>query len=187
MVQTIEDISMPSNRSDSSATLSSDMEKASTTTAPPIDPIIESQLLRRQDCTILPLMALTLMFGYLDRGNIGNARILGMQKDLSFTQQQYLDVVMMFFFGYMIIELPAGMALRYCQPRYVFSGALVLFGMFSCLFCVAEYEGLLGLRFLLGLAEAFANNAFIFVSLWYRPEQLALRTGEFLRHTSTRL
>lgn len=31
-----------------------------------------------------------------DRGNIGNARVLGMQKDLGLSNQQFLNIIMMF-------------------------------------------------------------------------------------------
>ena len=57
------------------------------------------------------------------------------------------------------------------------SVALILFGLFSMLFTVSEYAGVMVLRVLLGLAEAFVNNAFIYVSLWYKPNELALRTA----------
>lgn len=146
-----------------------------------IDKTVEKKLVRRQDCILSPLMAMSLFFGYLDRGNIGNARLLGMQKDLHLSTQQYLNCVMMFFIGYMIVELPAGMALRYIHPRYVFSGSLVLFGLFATLFTIAGYGGVLALRFWTGIFEAVVNNCFIFISIWYRPEELALRTGELTR------
>lgn len=57
----------------------------------PINRKAEKRLVRKQDLLILPLLALSIMFGYLDRGNIGNARLLGMQKDLGLTSQQYLN------------------------------------------------------------------------------------------------
>jgi sugar phosphate permease len=142
-----------------------------------IDKQAQRTLVMKQDILILPLLALSIMFGYLDRGNIGNARLLGMAKDLNLSTQQYLICVMMFFLGYCLIELPAGMALRYVHPRYVFSGALISFGLFSTLFTVSGYAGIMVLRVLIGLAEVFVNNAYILVSLWYMPNELSLRTG----------
>lgn len=36
----------------------------------------------------------------------------------------------------------------------------------------------MALRDLIGLGEAFTTNAFIFASLWYKPEELAVRVGK---------
>jgi hypothetical protein len=44
----------------------------------------EALLVRRIDMLILPLLALSIMVGYLDRSNIGNARILGSKSSLRF-------------------------------------------------------------------------------------------------------
>jgi MFS family permease len=79
----------------------------------------------------------------------------------------------------MLIELPAAMSLRYFQPRYVFGLALIAFGIFAAVIPPARsYGAIMALRVLIGLGEAFTTNAFIFVSLWYKPEELATRIGE---------
>ncbi|ETN39953.1 uncharacterized protein HMPREF1541_06180 [Cyphellophora europaea CBS 101466] len=144
-----------------------------------IDKKAQRRLVLKLDLIILPLLALSIMMGYLDRGNIGNARLLGMAHDLKLSEQQYLNCVMMFFLGYMLIELPAGMALRYIQPRYVFATALISFGLFSTLITVSGYAGIMVLRVLIGLGEAFVNNAYLYVSLYYMQNELSLRTGKF--------
>jgi MFS family permease len=78
----------------------------------------------------------------------------------------------------MVIEFPAGMLLRYTHPRYVFSGALVSFGIFAaCMAHAKSYAATMILRVFIGLGEAVANNAYIFISLWYKPNELSLRTG----------
>lgn len=76
---------------------------------------LEKRLLRKIDLNILPLMALSMFVSFLvcydvhqstplwtcsnkgqDRGNIGNARVLGMQKDLGFSNQKFINIIMMF-------------------------------------------------------------------------------------------
>ena len=101
-----------------------------------------------------------------------------MQADVGLTSQQYLNCVMMFYLGYMLIELPAGMALRYIHPRYCFGIALVLFGMCATLLSITKYGGIMVLRLLIGLAEVFITNTFIYISLWYRREEITKRVGE---------
>lgn len=56
----------------------------------------EAKLVRRIDVLILPLLALAMMVGYLDRSNIGNARVIGMEEDLGLSDQQFLNIIMMF-------------------------------------------------------------------------------------------
>ena len=87
----------------------------------------------------------------------------------------------------MIIELPAGMALRYIHPRYVFAISLVVFG--TCATCLAasrSYAAVMVLRLLIGLGEAFINNSWIFISLWYKPEEMSLRAGKRFPSTPVR-
>jgi hypothetical protein len=69
----------------------------------------------------------------------------------------------------MVIELPAGLLLRICHPRYVIGGAAITFGVIACCMSAAKsYASLMVLRVLIGLAEAFVNNAFLYTSMWYR-------------------
>ena len=79
----------------------------------------------------------------------------------------------------MVIELPAGLLLRVWHPRYVIGCAAAAFGVFSCCVAVSKsYVSVMVLRVLIGLSEAFVNNAFIYISLWYGSDELALRTGK---------
>lgn len=82
----------------------------------------------------------------------------------------------------MVIELPAGMLMKVLHPRYVIGGNAILFGVFACAMSAAKsYAPVMVLRVLIGLSEAFVNNAYLYISLWYRPDELALRTGKSIR------
>jgi hypothetical protein len=65
----------------------------------------ERKLVRRIESLVLPLLALSIMVGYLDRSNIGNARVLGIQKDLDLSDQQFLNAIMMFCTSSSLIHL----------------------------------------------------------------------------------
>lgn len=81
----------------------------------------------------------------------------------------------------MVIELPAGLLMRVIHPRYVIGVPAILFGVFACAMVAAKsYAAVMVLRVLIGLGEAFLNNAYLYISLWYRPEELSLRTGELI-------
>ncbi|KEF58592.1 uncharacterized protein A1O9_06518 [Exophiala aquamarina CBS 119918] len=150
----------------------------------PVTKQLEKRLLRKIDYTVLPLMGISMLISFLDRGNIGNARVLGMQKDTGLSNQQFLNIIMMFFLGYVLLELPACLSLRYVHARFAFGVPIMAFGIFVILmaFCTS-YAALMVLRVLVGLGEVFVNNAFIFLTLWYKPEEVALRIA--IMYTST--
>lgn len=121
-----------------------------------------------------------------------------MQKDLGLSNQQFLNIVMMFcmldpilvladsevtnyliVLGYVLLELPVCLTLRYIPARFAFGVPIMAFGTFVLLmaFC-HSYASLTILRVVVGFAEVFVNNAFIFITLWYKPEEVALRTGK---------
>ncbi|KAF9348085.1 hypothetical protein BGX26_000472 [Mortierella sp. AD094] len=54
-----------------------------------IDPEMESRVLRKLDRNLLPLLGILYLFSYLDRVNIGNARLFGLEEDVKMTDGQY--------------------------------------------------------------------------------------------------
>ena len=80
--------------------------------------------------------------------------------------------------GYMIGELPFALLLRVAKPAYIYGSTIVLFGLFAtCCVATTKYAGLMVLRLLVGFAEAAVQTAFLYLSLWYKPDELAMRTG----------
>jgi hypothetical protein len=59
----------------------------------------ERRLLTKLDAAILPLTALLYLSAYLDRGNIGNARLQGLQANLLGGSDNKYSVVLTMFFG----------------------------------------------------------------------------------------
>lgn len=47
-----------------------------------IDPAISGRIVRKYDLRLLTMFLLINLFSFIDRVNIGNARLLGLQKDL---------------------------------------------------------------------------------------------------------
>ncbi|KAK7210210.1 hypothetical protein V2G26_017388 [Clonostachys chloroleuca] len=54
--------------------------------------------LRKADMRILPLLTVLYVFSFMDRSNIGNAKVAGMNKDLNLTGTQYNLALTVFFF-----------------------------------------------------------------------------------------
>lgn len=60
------------------------------------------KILLKVDLHMIPALALIYLFSYIDRANIGNAKIEGLEKDLGLSSSQYNVVLSMFFLTYVI-------------------------------------------------------------------------------------
>lgn len=47
------------------------------------------RILRKVDIRLLPMLAVLFLISYLDRGNIGNAKVAGMNESLALTDRDY--------------------------------------------------------------------------------------------------
>jgi hypothetical protein len=65
------------------------------------------------------------MLAFIDRGNIGNAEIAGMQQDLDLTSSQYAWFATIFYITYILFEFSL-LFWKIFPPHIV--GALVVFG-----------------------------------------------------------
>lgn len=60
----------------------------------------EKKILRKMDWHLIPMLALLYLLSFLDRGNIGNAKIEGLQETLGMSNAQYNWCLTAFFFTY---------------------------------------------------------------------------------------
>ncbi|KAH8799083.1 major facilitator superfamily domain-containing protein [Xylogone sp. PMI_703] len=140
---------------------------------------LERRLLLKLDFTVLPLLAGSFLIAYLDRNNIGNARVMGMQNDLLLSDKQFFNCLMIFFIGYIVLQLPANLAMRVVAPSYqIGSGACILFGVCSMSLAAARnYGPVMGLRVLIGIWEAFVQVGLLYISIWYKRDESATRAA----------
>lgn len=65
----------------------------------------EKALLRKIDWRLLPAVGILYLLSFLDRSNVGNAKIEGLTDDLGMTGNQYLTGLTLYFVGYVIFEV----------------------------------------------------------------------------------
>ncbi|KAJ4290918.1 hypothetical protein N0V90_010114 [Kalmusia sp. IMI 367209] len=65
-----------------------------------INPVAEKKLLRKCDIRVLPPLFMLFLLAFLDRTNIGNAKIQGMTKDLNMVGADYNIALFVFFIPY---------------------------------------------------------------------------------------
>ncbi|KAI0317176.1 MFS general substrate transporter [Amylostereum chailletii] len=122
----------------------------------------------------MPVACLLYLASYIDRANIGNAKVLGMFASLGLNNNQYNLALSIFFVGYVIFETPSNVILKRVNPKYYIPSLTVLWGVVCALFSVVQSpSGLIAIRFFLGLAEAgFLPGLIYWLGCWYpRPMQ----------------
>ncbi len=83
---------------------------------PQIDYAAESRLVRKLDLYIIPPTMLLYLVSFLDRVNIGNARLYNMEKDLGLKGSQYQTAVSLLFVTYVICETPSNLVIKRLRP-----------------------------------------------------------------------
>uniref|UniRef100_UPI003F4946A8 MFS transporter n=1 Tax=Cupriavidus yeoncheonensis TaxID=1462994 RepID=UPI003F4946A8 len=133
-----------------------------------------STLYNKINWRLLPFLLICYLFAYLDRVNIGFAK-LQMQGDLGFSDAAYGVGAGIFFIGYVLFEIPSNLMLPRIGARKTFSRILVLWGITSaCMLFVHNVPMFYAMRFLLGIFEAgFAPGMIYYLSCWYGPQRMA--------------
>ncbi|OBT87291.1 hypothetical protein VE02_02978 [Pseudogymnoascus sp. 03VT05] len=145
------------------------------------DEVESKRILRKVDLRLLPCLTLLYLLSFLDRGNMGNARTLGMQKDLGLSGPQWNICLTIFFFPYCTLEIPSNVVLKLLPANLWVSILVVCWGTCMTLMSlVTNYRGLLAARFFLGFAEAgFFPAATYLLTCWYRRAELQGRLSVF--------
>ena len=110
--------------------------------------------LRKCDYRLIPLLGFLYLVAFVDRSNIGNAKIAGLEDDLHLHGLQYNVVVTMFFVSYGFFEVPSNIILKLMRPSVWIAILMFCWGTVMTLMgTVSSYRGLLAARFFLGVAE----------------------------------
>ncbi|KAF2129315.1 hypothetical protein P153DRAFT_396600 [Dothidotthia symphoricarpi CBS 119687] len=141
----------------------------------------DKQVLRKLDRRLVLFMALLYCLSFLDRSNIGNARIAGLADDLKLSSNQYEWLLWAFYITYIAFEWMTLMY-RIVPPHIYISICILSWGIVASLQALSTSFGfLLVLRALLGIGEAaFGPGVPFYLSFFFRRHELAFRTGLFI-------
>ncbi|KAL9058858.1 MAG: hypothetical protein Q9206_001748 [Seirophora lacunosa] len=141
----------------------------------------ERAVLRRLDRRLVLFIALLYMLGFLDRSNIGNAKVAGLVDDLSLNSSQYEWLLRSFYITYLLFEwMPVLYAVL--SPSTYIASCVAAWGLIASLQALAtSYASLCVLRALLGISEAaFSPGVPVFLAYFYKRDELAYRIGLFI-------
>ncbi|WP_439392453.1 MFS transporter [Bradyrhizobium sp. PMVTL-01] len=123
---------------------------------------------------IVPFILACYFFGYLDRVNVGFAK-LSMVSDLGLSEAAYGLGAGLFFIGYLLLQVPAGYLVQLYGPRNCIAGSMLAWGLVSMATLLTRDEAsFYALRFLLGVTEAaFFPAVIACFSLWFPSYRLS--------------
>jgi D-galactonate transporter len=134
----------------------------------PAPTALESAVYRKVTWRLLPFLMLCYAVAYLDRVNIGFAR-LQMLDDLDFSETIYGLGAGMFFIGYVLFEVPSNVILHRVGARLWIGRIMISWGLVSASFVFVTTPAMFyALRFLLGVAEAgFYPGIILYLTYWF--------------------
>ena len=93
--------------------------------------ISQRRLVSRIDFRVIPVLSIMYLLAFLDRTNIANAAIFGLQKDLGLDAKghQYNTALTIFFVPYILFEIPSNILLKKLRPNVWLSACMFLFGL----------------------------------------------------------
>lgn len=142
---------------------------------PTPDGSTEKRLLWKLDIHVVPILMILFLLAFLDRINIGNARLQGLENDLNMGGHDYNIALLIFFIPYVLLEIPSNLILKKFAPSWWISGIMFCWGLSNrcasvrpdladhagilgittiCQGFTASFGGLVACRFLLGVFEA---------------------------------
>jgi MFS family permease len=158
--------------------------------APAVANEVEEQLYRKVLKRILPLLLLCYVVAYLDRVNVGFAK-LQMLDSLGFSDGVYAVGASIFFWGYFFFEMPSNLLLHRYGARFWIARIMVTWGIVSSslafisplshFFHVETSTMFYILRFLLGVCEAgFFPGIILYMNYWFPARRQSVAMSGFL-------
>lgn len=142
----------------------------------------QSAIFHKVDRRVVPMLALLYLIAHLDRANIGNAKIEGIEADLGMAGTDYNVAVSVFFVSYILFETPSNIVLgKFKRPSYYIGFITCAWGLvMTCCGFVQGFSTLCLCRFLIGLFEAgFFPGSMWLLTQWYPPHKTSLRMSYF--------
>ncbi len=150
-------------------------------TLPDTDLSFEEATFSKVTWRLLPLLFLCYVASYLDRVNVGFAK-LQMLQDLQFSETMYGLGAGIFFIGYFLFEIPSNIILHKVGARLWIARIMITWGLISgAMIFVTTPQMFYVMRFLLGVAEAgFFPGVILYLTYWFPSHRRGKITALFM-------
>ena len=149
--------------------------------AQPIDPGFEKRTYHKVIWRLMPFLFVCYMFAYVDRVNVSFAG-LNMKKDLGMSDAVFGQGSGIFFWGYLLFQIPCNMALKKIGARRWLGPIMMVWALVSActMFIHGEWD-FKGLRFLLGVVESgFFPGVILYLTFWFNNRYRSLMVAVFM-------
>lgn len=142
-----------------------------------VDTTVRKSAYRKIAFRLMPFLMLCYFCAYLDRVNVGFAK-LQMMSDLQFSEAVYGLGAGIFFIGYFLCEVPSNIVLHKVGAKRWIARIMITWGILSGCFAFVQTEWqFYTLRFLLGVAEAgLAPGLLLYLTYWFPSYRRARMT-----------
>lgn len=132
-------------------------------------------------CQVLTLTPLRL-FAFIDRSNIGNAKIDGLTEDLNIsTGTKFNIALLVFYIPYILVDVPSNWIVKKVRAGIYLPTLITCWGIVSTLLgFIKSIAGLVVCRLFLGLFEGgLLGGIVVYLAMFYRRHQMLYRIGLF--------
>ncbi|KAK2616182.1 hypothetical protein QQS21_000814 [Conoideocrella luteorostrata] len=144
------------------------------------DAATEARVRRKLDCNLLMLLCFLFLLAFLDRSNVGNARLAGMETDLHLSSDQYEWLLTIFYIAYILFE-PLIIVFKILPARIWIAILVAGWGIAATAQAgTHSWSGMMACRFFLAAFEAgYGPGAVYLLSFFYLRNEVGLRIGIF--------
>lgn len=142
---------------------------------------LDKHITRKLDTRLTPWLFGMWLLAFIDRSNIGNARIDGLADDLKLDANRFNIALVVFYVPYICYDVPSNLLIKHFRAGHYLPCLLIAWGIVSmCTGFVKSYSGLLVARFFLGLTEGgLLGGMLVYLSMFYPRHQLLFRITLF--------
>lgn len=146
------------------------------------NPHLDRVLNRKFDLHILPWLFGIWLFSFIDRSNIGNAKLAGLPEELGIdTGTSFNVALLVFYIPYILVDVPSNLLLKKFRAGVYLPTLITAWGVVcTCTGFTKSFAGLVACRLLLGLFEGgILGGVIIYLAMFYRRHELLYRSGLF--------
>lgn len=127
-----------------------------------VDTAKEKRITRKIDIRLVPMLCMLYLTAYLDRTNIGNAKLYGLEKELNMPSNGYNTAIWVFYLTFVVMEVPSNLLMAHTKipPHYWLGTSMSLLGIVTmCQGFVKTPGALYACRTLMGIFEGSLTPA----------------------------
>ncbi|KAI1144728.1 retrograde regulation protein 2 [Nemania diffusa] len=140
----------------------------------------EKSVIRKLDWRLMPMIFAIYSLSVLDRSNLGNAHVAGLDESIGLVGDQYSTLGTFFYVTYIVFQIAAAGWKHFPAHAWVTFIVLAFATISASQAAVQNYAGMVVLRLLLGTTEAMYAGVPVYLSFFYPRDKVGFRQGIFL-------